>query len=311
LLSQNTYLLLDSESNSQLVWMRLALYVAASVIAAPALAVSTNIHGDSPLHVSAGRDYFEEVNTGEACRVCYSSFCADSYSTSRGSCDTCIEKYESKLNEPDCRSRHSDCYAKAEEWCAGAPTPDPLPAPAPHAHVPIYDGRIRIEGDGLLAAYMAVPPGGTDNHAATLAQLPDGTLVSAWFSGDHEEASNLAIAVSRLEAGTQQWTNATLLAQKEGYASQNPLLFHDNTTGILHLFHTRAKADSGESAAEIYRMTSTDGGVSWSDTKKYLDNSGVFTRNAIIRRKDDTLLWPFYSTNANGGMVRNALACQY
>jgi predicted neuraminidase len=163
--------------------------------------------------------------------------------------------------------------------------------------VPIYDGQIRDEGDGLSAAYMIIPPGGKDNHAATIEQLPDGSLVGAWFSGDHEEASNLAIAVSRLPTGKTQWTNATLLAKKEGYASQNPLLFYDNTTGKLHLFHTRAKADSGEGGAEIYHMYSKDGGVSWSDTEKYFENTGVFTRNAIIRRKDNGLLWPFYSTN--------------
>jgi len=168
--------------------------------------------------------------------------------------------------------------------------------------VVIYDGQIRDEGDGLHTAYMIIPPGGNDNHAATIEHLPDGSLVSAWFSGDHEEASNLAIAVSRLPAGTTQWTNASLLAQKEGYASQNPLLFYDNTTDTLHLFHTRAPADSGEGEAEIYRMTSKDGGKTWTDTKKYFDNKGVFTRNAIIRRKDNSLFWPFYSTgsDANG-----------
>mmetsp|Transcript_24149 Transcript_24149/g.47488 ORF Transcript_24149/g.47488 Transcript_24149/m.47488 type:complete len:367 (+) Transcript_24149:68-1168(+) len=165
---------------------------------------------------------------------------------------------------------------------------------------PVYDGQLRDEGDGLTVAYMV--PGGADNHAVSLEQLPDGTLVAAWFAGLHEQASGLAIVSSRLPAGSQAWTNTTVVSERDGYANQNPLLFYDNTTGILHLWHTQAKPNSGESEAEIYHLSSTDGGVGWTGSTRYFDQKGVFTRNRIIRRRDQTLLWPFYSTasEANG-----------
>ena len=179
----------------------------------------------------------------------------------------------------------------------GPPSPPSPPSPGPK---PVYDGALRDEGDGLTTAYMV--PAGTDNHASTIESLPDGSLVAAWFAGDHEEAPNCAIAVSRLSKNSTQWTKSQILATTRNpkTASQNPLLFFDHTTGTLHLWHTKAPHDSGESEAEIYHLSSKDGGLNWSDSKKYLGLKGVFTRNRIIRRTDGTLFWPFYSTNGGG-----------
>ena len=159
---------------------------------------------------------------------------------------------------------------------------------------PVYDGVLRDEGDGLTSAYMV--PYSNDNHAVTLEKLPDGTLVAAWFGGKDEEASGTAIVVSRLVNGSKQWTNTTIVAQRNGYANGNPLLFFDSGTGTLHLWHTQVKAEAGEEEAEIYRLKSHDAGSSWSDEGKYFDDSGIYLRNRIVRRSDGKLLWPFYST---------------
>jgi predicted neuraminidase len=161
----------------------------------------------------------------------------------------------------------------------------------------VYDGKIRDEGNGLMSAYMI--PVSNDNHAATLEQLPDGSLVAAWFGGESEEASNVAIAVSRLTNGSDAWTNRTIVAQRDGYANGNPLLFFDATTSTLHLWHTQVKAGAGEGDAKIYRLKSTDGGVTWSDEGQYFDKEGIYIRNRIIRRKDGTLLWPYYTTESS------------
>ena len=107
----------------------------------------------------------------------------------------------------------------------------------------VYDGKIRDEGNGLSSAYM-IPVCLGDNHAVTLEQLPDGSLVAAWFGGESEKASGVAIAVSRLANGSDTWTNRTIVAQRDGYANGNPLLFFDSTTGTLHLWHTQVKADA-------------------------------------------------------------------
>ena len=127
------------------------------------------------------------------------------------------------------------------------------------ASPPVYDGVIRDEGDGLHAAYMV--PAGIDNHAATIEQLPDGSLASAWFAGEVEEASGCAIVVSLLAKGSSSWTNSTTVAKRDKYSNQNPLLFFDDTTGTLHLWHTQAPAESGEGEAEVHHLSSRDGGT--------------------------------------------------
>ena len=164
---------------------------------------------------------------------------------------------------------------------------------------PVYDGVIRDEGDGLHAAYMV--PAGNDNHAATIEQLPDGSLASAWFAGEVEEASGCAIVVSLLAKGSSSWTNSTTVAKRDKYSNQNPLLFFDDTTGTLHLWHTQAPADSGEGEAEVHHLSSRDGGKTWSASERYFHDKGIFIRNRIIRRKDKTLFWPFYSTSQAEG----------
>ena len=42
------------------------------------------------------------------------------------------------------------------------------------------------------------------SHASTIEILPDGSLAAAWFSGEHEEASDLAIVFSVLNGG--EWS---------------------------------------------------------------------------------------------------------
>lgn len=168
--------------------------------------------------------------------------------------------------------------------------------PCGAAPAPVYDGQVRDEGNGLHSAYMIVPQGGKDNHAATIEMLPDGSLVSAWFTGAHEEASGEAIAVSRLAHGSDVWTNPIIVSKEDKKTNQNPLLFFDSTTKILHLFHTHGNADAGESEAEVFHLSSKDGGVTWSTPANYLHKKGIFIRNRIIRRKDGTLFWPYYST---------------
>ena len=171
----------------------------------------------------------------------------------------------------------------------------------------VYDGKIRDEGNGLSSAYM-IPVCLGDNHAVTLEQLPDGSLVAAWFGGESEKASGVAIAVSRLANGSDTWTNRTIVAQRDGYANGNPLLFFDSTTGTLHLWHTQVKADAGEEDAKIYRWKSHDGGVTWSNEGQYFDEEGIYIRNRIIRRKDGTLLWPYYNTGSTSNHRAPAFA---
>jgi predicted neuraminidase len=106
---------------------------------------------------------------------------------------------------------------------------------------PKFDGVIRPTGDGRNEAYM-IPPYKT-NHASFLELLPSGELVMAWFSGTAEGANNCSIVLARLPSRSQQWSKANLTARRNGYSNQNPVLFYDNTTGVLYLYHSQQIAD--------------------------------------------------------------------
>jgi predicted neuraminidase len=67
---------------------------------------------------------------------------------------------------------------------------------------------------------------------------PSGTLAIAWFSGG-EQQPNCSIAVSLLELGSQQFTAGVIVSERVNYSNQNPVLFWDNQTQILHLYHTQ------------------------------------------------------------------------
>ena len=64
----------------------------------------------------------------------------------------------------------------------------------------------------------------------------------AWFSGEKEGASNCSIAIATLTANSNQWSPGRVVSWRVGYSNQNPVLFQDNTTGILHLFHSQQPA---------------------------------------------------------------------
>lgn len=189
-----------------------------------------------------------------------------------------------------------------------------------------FDGTVVVDpnGDGTSLAYL--PPPAVTNHASSIEQLPDGTLLLAWFTGLKEEAAGCAIAVARLPAGSSQWSNPTVVSQRPGYSNQNPVLFYDAATNFTHLYHSQLKANAGEGLDNLWHLVSMDGGLSWSTPELFfaVKNGGVFDRNRIIVRADGSLLFPLYYTTAgppnapfvlisdlkNHSLVRQLLLCR-
>lgn len=161
-----------------------------------------------------------------------------------------------------------------------------------------YDGLVRPQKDGSLVAYMDPP--NIANHASSIEQLPDGTLLLAWFSGIKEEANKCAIAVSRLPAGSSQWSKPMIVSERDGFSNQNPVLYYDASTKTTFLYHSQLAAGAGEGLDNLWILQSTDSGVSWSKPSVFLDKSkdgkGIFDRNRIISRADGSLLFPLYWT---------------
>jgi len=294
--------------------MRCALQTACCMILGFTLLASTCsgnwlvLHNENAVHKAVpGHSIQKTAKDQNSCAtLCEKNSTCLMWSFNRNS-DHCYLGFDNDWKPSPNDHVNSGCDESRVTGCGSAPAPPaptpptptpPAPTPPPGGDVPVYDGKIRDQSDGLRVAYMV--PAGKDNHAATIEALPDGSLVAAWFAGDHEEASGLAIVVSRLTNGSDAWTNSTVVATRKKFANQNPLLFFDSATGTLHLWHTQAPADSGEGEADVYHLSSKDSGVTWSESKEYFSQKGIFIRNRIIRRKDQSLLWPFYSTGFKG-----------
>lgn len=122
-----------------------------------------------------------------------------------------------------------------------------------------FDGIIRSAGDGSSYAFLSPPKDG--NHAAFIEQItPIGTLAVAWFTGG-EGSPNCSIALSLLSVGSEQFTPGVIVSERTNYSNQNPVLFWNDRTQILHLYHSSQEGGGPESSSQIWHLQSQDKGI--------------------------------------------------
>ncbi len=109
-------------------------------------------------------------------------------------------------------------------------------------------------------AFLSPPGGGAgfrECHAATLAMLPDGSLIAAFFAGTREGAADTAIWIAR--RGGRAWQPPRRGIAEPGVAHWNPVLHAD--AARLLLFH---KTGPTVHAWTTRLAVSTDAGATWS-----------------------------------------------
>ncbi|MDE3105466.1 MAG: exo-alpha-sialidase [Acidobacteriota bacterium] len=114
---------------------------------------------------------------------------------------------------------------------------------------------------GLAESEFIFPPGPQsqrDHHASTVVELKNGDVLSAWFAGSKEGAPDVAIWSARLSHGV--WSAPMVVAQKQGVACWNPVLFHthDGRLWLYYKFGTHPSTWVGA------RRWSDDEGRTWS-----------------------------------------------
>ena len=95
-------------------------------------------------------------------------------------------------------------------------------------------------------------------HASTVVELPDGSLLSAWFGGKAEGDNDVAIWRARFSEG--KWGASERAAKISEIPHWNPVLFRDPKQGIFLFF----KAGKEIKYWRTYWMKSSDG-LKWSD----------------------------------------------
>ena len=119
-------------------------------------------------------------------------------------------------------------------------------------------------------------------HASSILALKDGTVLVAYFAGDHEKADNVGIWLSRCEGGA--WEPPREIAKVAPVAHWNPVLM-EIADGVRLVFKVGAEIADWLS----WTMTSRDGGCTWSEPRPYGEACGP-VRAKPIRLADGRLL---------------------
>ena len=133
----------------------------------------------------------------------------------------------------------------------------------------------------------------TKSHSATLAELPDGTLVAAWYAGSGEGAADVAIYLSR-RGVDGAWSEPAAVMTRERVQADlrrnvislgNPLLLPDDSGRLGLLFVSIAAGRWSGSSMNL--AWSEDGGLTWGAARKLtmnpLSNLSALPRNPPAR----------------------------
>lgn len=148
--------------------------------------------------------------------------------------------------------------------------------------------------DGLILSGLVFRPTERlpSNHGSIICQMPDGTVMCAWYAGSSEGADDVAIYGSRLEDGS--WSKPRVIADTPGKSEGNPVLFADGEKSLLFYVTIHGL---GWNWAKIKYRTSEDSGRTWGKVHVLRDKRGWMTRNHPVKLADGSIVLPLYSEN--------------
>lgn len=131
-------------------------------------------------------------------------------------------------------------------------------------------------------------------HCGTISALPDGTLLTAWFSGAYETAPDVAILSSRLEPGAAGWTAPQVIAEVP-YQPLGQNVFLPRPDGSLWLLFN-VITDRDWTSAQPYVQRSHDNGHTWEAPVHLMDYPGLMFRSKPLLLPGRIIL-PAYDEN--------------
>lgn len=147
------------------------------------------------------------------------------------------------------------------------------------------DGTIyRNEDLGVLEAM--IPPGAYQTaHAPALLELPDGSLLCAWFAGSFEGSADISIICAKLPKGAAKWQEPIQVSHDSQRSEQNPSLFWGPDGNVWAVYTAQldrmAGKDNMQFTSIIRCQKSADGGQTWGAPETLFDRAGSFCRQPI------------------------------
>jgi len=154
------------------------------------------------------------------------------------------------------------------------------------------DGRLRrVAGDPDREEAL-LPTHVPEAHAAFLLTCSNGDLLCTWFAGVGEGKPDGSIYLSRLPAGSDQWSEEVKVSDDPTRSEQNPVLF-EAPSGEIWLLYTAQKLGD-QATAFVRRRISHDGGRSWGAIEPLFDAPGTFIRQPMIVLSNGEWLLPIF-----------------
>ncbi len=131
-----------------------------------------------------------------------------------------------------------------------------------------------------------IPPGPyATAHAPCLLELPDGSMLCAWFAGTFEGSADVSIVCSRLPSGQARWIEPSPISSDPERSEQNPSLFN-GPGGAVWAVYTAQKArqegkDNMQFTSQVRVQESHDGGLTWGPYSTLFPKEGTFCRQPI------------------------------
>lgn len=142
-------------------------------------------------------------------------------------------------------------------------------------------------------------------HSPSVAALPDGDLIAAWFAGSREGAADVEIRASRYNADSGEWGDERILVTRETTRQAvgkpirklgNPVIAY-SPDERLWLFYVSVSV-GGWAGSAINVMVSEDQGVSWSVPRQLVTspfiNISTLVRAAPVFHVDGSIGLPVY-----------------
>ncbi|MCL2512395.1 MAG: exo-alpha-sialidase [Oscillospiraceae bacterium] len=127
-------------------------------------------------------------------------------------------------------------------------------------------------------------------HASTVLPLDDGSVLAAWFAGEHEKADDVRIWVSKRRDG--EWSYPVAVPSDKNVAHWNPVLDLRND-GTVCLYYKKGKTTP---SWRTWFVLSKDNGVTWAQPQILVPGDKIDGRgpvkNKCIRLSNGALLAP-------------------
>jgi predicted neuraminidase len=138
-------------------------------------------------------------------------------------------------------------------------------------------------------------------HAPTIAPLPSGELLVAWYGASGPRAYDAAVYGAR--GAGDRWSAPATWASTPGLPDANPVLFRDPQSGLWLFYATHL---GGFSLSWLRYRRSADGGRTWGPSRTLTRIPGYLPRTKPIVLEDGAWVLPVYHEDLGSRFLRSA-----